>query len=33
MNLNSSADAPLSCANFLRFKSEIGSILAEISHF
>ena len=33
INLNSSADAPSSCANFLRFKSEIGPILAEISHF
>ena len=33
LNLNSSADAPSSCANFLRFKSEIGPILAEISHF
>ena len=33
MNLNSPADAPLSCANFLRFESEIGPILAEISHF
>ena len=33
MNLNRSADAPSSCANFLRFKSEIGPILAEISHF
>jgi hypothetical protein len=33
MNLNSSADTPSSCASFLRFKSEIGPILAEISHF